>query len=912
MKKRYLWLLGAMALAVILCIFALSRIEKRVAISIDGLECPQQDAITVGHGSIVDFKRVPHDFITIHRTSSGFKWEINPKWLKSDSLYYFKVNNRNPNLHPLDDGSTITIGIVDKSKSGKQKSLPTSRLKEVLKGQNSHYVMLRNVLELDKQMRSDSADVTDYKTLYNIRSFLFREETNDDWQLVILDRHTTLHTSNNETISYKASDNIEGENSKYCKIQFFRIVEYSLKPDKTDKSQFHIGDVNYLAKPVLVPTEWGSGHINIIASGDKNEILFSKPLTYVSTMKMLHKISPTDKHLLTIHQNDGSFPSPTSVYIPQFSSAVSNDVCNIRVSSDSILISGQPVLSSSSLTPKVNHIRHPNQHSMVLIHTQIISMGYILSYLWLPLLACILVIIGFVYVMRPERKEAREISEARSRLSALFPLIAIIAFIYCICKVMISMKLSFTYPYFDRLSSIVVTDACMMLVLLYLLTLIINHHLLVASVRVKSALRRWIAVGIGVVALLLCLYAFRSIDPYITSSYLPGELGNWRFWHWGTLTGVTDTYRSVPLALLLCNLTALGVLIVINIDPLWKVLKNTWANVNKLLEKLLPSFVYTLLPIVAVVLSSMIPGNFSTAFITLFVILGMSWSLRRVSYEKGRMMAFVKMLLITLVYLAAAITLGDKGYITNYLGFVAAVILLYFMSAKGKAPRHEGRYTLLIAAGTLLFALFLLPRLLPMKYDVNEVSYDRTARRFELFSQFDKYLNSGYRYAVADAEFMTVMTHYMYNTSGADPLSPEKHPLHPSISSGLSPVIVNDVAVPSSFFGTYGLVAYFVFFGLIVMLCCIVIWQNMSMPELSGQILTSSQMIWRTLAAMMWAGTSIYLYASYIGGVPFTGRLCPGLGVDAVGEAIESTLLLAFMTATSKTGMDASGKLRSN
>ena len=189
---------------------------------------------------------------------------------------------------------------------------------------------------------------------------------------------------------------------------------------------------------------------------------------------------------------------------------------------------------------------------------------------------------------------------------------------------------------------------------------------------------------------------------------------------------------------------------------------------------------------------------------------------------------------------------------------------------------------------------------MPMKYDVNEVSYDRTARRFELFSQFDKYLNSGYRYAVADAEFMTVLTHYMYNTSGSDPLSPEKHPLHPSVSSGQSPVVVNDVAVPSSFFGSYGFLAYILFFGLIVMLCCIVVWHNMKMPEISGRVLSSSQLMWRTLAVMMWAGTSIYLYASYIGGVPFTGRLCPGLGVDAVGEAIESTLLLAFMTATSK------------
>ena len=900
MKRRYLWFWGAMALTFFLCFIMLWRIEKRVMISIDGIETPQDDVITIGRGSVVGFDRVPHDFVTVRRTNSGFEWNVNPKWLKSDSLYYFKINNRNPNLHPLTEGSSIHIDITDDSKNHHQKTLSSERLKEILAGQKSHYVMLRNAIELDKHLRADSIDATDYKTLYNLRSFLYREGTGDDWQLVILDRYTTLHDASQKVTGYTTADTIQGDNAKYCKIQFFRIVEYNIKPDKIDNSLFHIDDVNYLCKPVLVSTKWGAGHINIVAVGDKNEVRFSKPLTYIGTMKTLREMSPTDNHLITIHQDDGTFPSPTNVYIPHFSSAVNNDVCNLRLTSDNILLSGKPIPSSNGLTPKLNHLCLPSLHCNVMMHTAVISMGYIMSYLWLPLLVGILLLAGFVYVMRPGLKEAREIGESRRRLSTLFPLILFIAFIYCVCKVMISMKLSYTYPYFERLSSIVVADACLMLVLFYQLSLIINHHLLVASVRVKSVARRWIAVGIGIVALLLCIYAFRSIDPYVTSSYLPSELGTWRFWQWGSLSGVTDTYRSVPLALLLCNLTALGVFVIININPLWKKIKSMWEGFNTQLSQKLPSVVYTLLPIVAVVIASVIPGNFSTAFITLFVILGMSWSLRRVSFTHGRMMAFIQMLVITLIYIAAAIALGDKGYITNYIGFVAAAILLYFMSAKGKASRHEGRNTLLLAMATLLLAMFVLPRLMPMKYDVNEVSYDRTARRFELFSQFDKYLNSGYRYAVADAEFMTVLTHYMYNTSGADPLSPEKHPLHPSISSGQSPVVVNDVAVPSSFFGSYGLLAYFVFFGLIVMLCIIVIWHNMLMPQMAGQVVTRPQLMWRTLAVMMWAGTSIYLYASYIGGVPFTGRLCPGLGVDAVGEAIESTLLLAFMTATSK------------
>ena len=51
------------------------------------------------------------------------------------------------------------------------------------------------------------------------------------------------------------------------------------------------------------------------------------------------------------------------------------------------------------------------------------------------------------------------------------------------------------------------------------------------------------------------------------------------------------------------------------------------------------------------------------------------------------------------------------------------------------------------------------------------------------------------------------------------------------------------------------------------------------------------------MAVYMWTGTTLYIYLSYLGHLPFTGRLIPGFGVDAVGEAIETALLLAFMAS---------------
>ena len=177
------------------------------------------------------------------------------------------------------------------------------------------------------------------------------------------------------------------------------------------------------------------------------------------------------------------------------------------------------------------------------------------------------------------------------------------------------------------------------------------------------------------------------------------------------------------------------------------------------------------------------------------------------------------------------------------------------------------------------------------------MGYDRTPRRFMLQSQFEDYLGSGYRYAVSDGEFMMVMTHSMYNTSGEDPLSPELHYLHPSVSTGLSPVVLNDLSAPVAFFGTYGVVAYVLYFGLAILLLVGV--SGFTLWRLPHRLnVVDATMAWRLIAVFMWMGTTYYLFSSYVCIFPFTGRLNPGLGIDSVGEILESTFLLSFMTAT--------------
>ena len=140
------------------------------------------------------------------------------------------------------------------------------------------------------------------------------------------------------------------------------------------------------------------------------------------------------------------------------------------------------------------------------------------------------------------------------------------------------------------------------------------------------------------------------------------------------------------------------------------------------------------------------------------------------------------------------------------------------------------------------------------------------------------------------------MSHYMRPAEGHDPLSNDNHFLHTSVSSGQSPVVLNDMSMPAAFFGSYGVYLTSAVFFLLLF---VVMWQVMqfSLTYFDNDARLTRAMQWRLLAMMMWVGTSFYIYLSYVGRLPFTGRLVPGFGVDAVGEALETAILLAFMAA---------------
>ncbi len=916
---------GGAMLLLLLCIVMLSRVRSRLVVCVDGFDLVNEESVTIGRGSDVSFDLVPHDFLIACRDSigSGWSWKVGDACLKADSISYFKINDKNPNLHPLENGQTVVVKAGDA-----RHTIDVSQLDDLMGEHDSQYVMLRNVLEKQRRLSGDGKNESHKED--DLKSFFYRERSTfgflGPWQLVILDRHTSIE-GNGTSISFCSSGHVDN-----CfKVQFFRMAEYSFLSDDSDI--FSIGDIKHMAKPVLQPTRWGAGHAMLRSSGTGINVTYPKPITYTEDCGILRQLTGRHTSLVTLLQEDGSLPVGNSLFVPQYSSAMPQEVCHVRLMGDSMVVANHKVQPRWTMMPKLQQATVDHGVGKVHLQVGLIGTRMVLSYFWLPLVIFLMTFFTYPLLMSVEGMNIRGKTLMATRLPDIFQMVSIIAFVYGACRMMVALKLSWTYPYFEKLTGVVVVSVALMLLLLYTLSIAINHGLLTArptlrTVR-KKKFRPWLALGVSVVGLALCVaglsYMDHNFSRSMLGSYMQGEIYSPFPWQWTKLKGINDLHRSVPYTLLLFNVLTIIVIFIRNVLDLLPKRKSGQRKTSLFTKKFQwPTFLrnpnakamaVAVCYAFFVAVASVIPGNFSTALITLLMVIGMGHAMSLLDYSESRLLGLGTSLGITLVMLVAAIAMpgADKGYFTNYLGFACMAVVLYAFASKYKRRSPSSRelqtnavehwwmnWTLV---GVLVSVLFIVPKVMTLFYDAEEVDYSRSSRRFQMFSQFDKYRNSGYRYAVSDAEFMTVMIHGMYNVSGADPLSSERHPLHPSVSTGQSPVVLNDVSLPIAFFGTYGILSYVVFFSLLALLLLAIV--GYGIPGVIGDgrkhimdVEIDVTMLWRLLAVLMWVCTSYYLYASYVGQFPFTGRLCPGYGVDSVGEALESVILLAFMTST--------------
>jgi len=899
-------------------------VERKFVFIVESVEIAQSQSITVGKNSGICFRQIPHDYMEITRSGDAFQWHVNDAY--QDSLQYYKINNINPNKHAIRNDSRQKISLTFPPYSfNTQDTLHLSltgaevwSLWEKFKEQKdilSRWFVIKKQLDENGCSHADSLKWLAHLQNGSVRSFFHK--TDDQIDIIILDRYTAI----DDTILYvrDGSTTAIGDTARHFKLQFFGIGDYCYRNDEPEDGYFHINGVNYVMKPYVKSTEWGAGHVMVTNTESSLLIHYPKPVTFVATIDSLEKLSKQSSGIISIKQSNNAIPAEGDVYLPEFSNAINFDLCNLEFKEGFFRLRDNNYQESSienkvSLVPALQKITLHSGDDNLIGRTGIIDRSFVFSYLYLPLIVWFALIILIWLPGSPFKMTYAELDLLYNKahlqhypvyLSSLLT----ICLAYCCCKSLIALKLSYTYPYFEKLTGIMPVSTAMMMLLFFSISMILNAPLLHFNASWKS-LRLWSGWGVCLVLfgfLVFCFFGIMDtqVNNGMLQSYLLSETSFFHIREWFTPGAIQDTHRSVIYSLFTVEAAVLIAWLLLNFFWKWVEPVFDWILSNRTKWK---TFFIQILFLIAIFAVGLVPGNFSTALITFLVILGLCDAM---SFMAGQLIKggnlhigilLIGMFAVTVIYVLVAFW-SDHGYMTNYIGFFLFFFFVFFLVERPDTTRDAKAFRSLktekkwINGLFAFFAVVAVAMTLICHYfiDSEKVNYARYARRMMLYTDFGDLQKSGYRYHESDAEFMVIMSHYMQNNRGSDPLSNDAHPLHPSVSTGQSPVVLNDLSVPIAFIGTYGYAATIVFFLLLTLLAWLVMRYSICYSDDKPVLTTAMQ--WRIMAMLMWVSTSLYIYLSYHSWLPFTGRLNPGFGVDAVGEAFETAILLAYMAS---------------
>ena len=602
--KTYSIAFFGLILVFVLCYMMTDNVGQKLAFIIDGIKIAHTQTVTVGKNSGICFHQVPHDYMKISQSGESFQWEVNDAY--QDSLQYYKINNVNPNKHLIRNDSQQRISItLPPFASNTQDTLKLSltgadvwTLWEKFEDQQdvlSRWFAIKYQLEKAGCSHSDSLQWMAHLQNRAVRSFFHK--LNNRLELVILDRYTTI----DKNIRYvrQGQTSAMADSARHCKVQFFGIGDYCYRNEKPKKGTFHIDGVNYVMKPYVKTTEWGAGHVMITSSDAGLKINFPKPVTFVANVDSLKALSKHSSGIITMKQNSGAVPANGDMYLPEFSNAINFDICNIDFlqQEGSISLRDNNYQTSTidnplSLVPAFSKLSLHSGDDILYVRSGFINKGFIFSYLWLPtiVLFVLLILVWLPFVSPFKMKYSdldllynkEHIQNFRTYLSVLL----FICFAYCCCKSLIVLKLSYTYPYFEKLTAIISVSTAMMMLLFFILSMILNIRLLLFTKPSLFSLRLW-GTWLGCF-LLLCFLAYSffgimdtQISEGILQSYLLSEIDFCSFWEWFKPGAIQDTHRSVVYALL-----AVETLLLI----LWFFLNVLWKWIDNICNKFLSVF----------------------------------------------------------------------------------------------------------------------------------------------------------------------------------------------------------------------------------------------------------------------------------------------------------------------------------
>ena len=945
--NRYAGILALLlSVALGLIISSYGRIDDRFVMTVDGFNLKKSVGVTVGRNSDVIFDKIPADYMSLDFTKEEMTVTIDND---ADTLMYYKVNGVNPNLHRLDANTSIVVNyggvVVDVSYESVKKVfgryVHPSLLERITGGKPTEYIMLKHIIALEDNESEELVSKMMQDDLF--RSFVYAKD--GVLRVCILDRYTTY-----EGQGYAFKTRCTPVDGLY-QIQFFRMAENVYKKSSPSNTDVVIRDIYYSVKPTIITTEWGAGHAAIrpVLDGNKLsvDVMFPKGVTYVDNLDSLSMRAAKTSNMMTVSQSGSAFPIYNNIYVSAFSESVLADFVSVVFDDDRISLidtcnDTTEVGKTCLVYPLQQKVDIKSDADGVHLRTAVLDERYWRSYCVFPTVVYFLMMIFSWLVFREKGTIPRVINIRRIQdYYQYFWMLLTILYAYVLCKIFIAIKLSFTYPYFEKLSGIIVTSAGLMLLLMTSIAFLLNFSLLNQHVRSRGGrYSMWRRIrgffedrpGISAMFLLVVGYVLCLLSMYLMDhgnsmamkqSYGHGNIAFFSDLRgWGKRTGINDTHRTVCYVLFLVEAAVLAIIAVRMFWPSFcqKIADKYSEMCDKFKGVLKSDFYSTLLvAIICLLITTLIPGNYATVLITIIVVLALSRMV--ITYEElsagmnhaGTLV--LKMLCCFLVLMFAIIP--DQGYMVAWLGLFFAIYVFALMTSGERYNNIEAKSRLKRAVSVCSLALvFVLGLLLggarfvtSRIVDPDEVSWGRLTRRMEMFSSYKATRESGYRYSEADMEFMQIMCHYMQRYEMTkDPLSNDEHFLHKSISTGQSPVVLNDVSVQAAFFGPLGWPAHLIFFLLLgvlfgtVQLFCFA-------SEYCDQDVRSFRITrHRLIAAFIWVGASAYLYISYLGLFPYTGRLIYGFGVDSVGEALEICVLFAFMSQIAVSGRQTSIK----
>ncbi len=941
--------------------------KDRLYFSLTDFSFPIDGGISIGDYSDICFKDVSHDFMRIqyNQSTKNYSYAITPP--QEGKYVYYKVNDVNPNLYEFTSATELIFN---------KKNYSYEAIISLLQGFDNEYYMLSDVIAvLDSTWLSSDTYKKIAKGEKFVGSFIYKENTRGKlefwkmpvykYRICILDEFTEIRENENECLwNYShpntAIVNDALNNGESIKVQFFKMTSWTT--EKQNEEYLNDGVRNYYAKPVQLFTEWGAGHIKVSCKDSEKNIhtvTFPKALTTTFFVDGIQDKIEQSEAGVYLKQMLNTYPIATDFYVPPFSIALSEYICELKVRDDSVALVFQNtdkrdsinVANCIRITPELPQAKQTLAKGSITYRSRILNSAFYLSNYWMLAALYILLCLILCYVL----PEGEEIHHDRRGIRYYVIMLFTMFWFYLNQKLYIAEKLSFTYPYFEKIYPITYLTTIFSLSALFLLIILTNRSYIGESkcwnVVVKNKIRyvdfngisMWVTCAIILFFSGYAVYKMWEFIQPIWNGYIFIEQTKiWNIFEWLDNSLLNDNHFTVPLILgvglvvllflfiILFSKSKLARCILYIISKLVQCVlwceKNLkiwyinnlipWKNsTNRFLRCAYWIFIIVFIIVLVVSLVMLMVsiglllkllGNFGTTIAVLLLICVLSRFLKwTINWTwKPEWLRYLLIFPISACFLCIGF-FADNGFFTNIVGILFVCFLVIYVVSDSIVAEREKKIpkfglTLLVGIAICISIFFV------VVYNANpaEVDYDRRSRRINIVLAEEQVREAGYSYTESDMQWMDLMHYYVEkafspNTDNTD-IYDADNGFHSLIATGQSPVVLNDVSMPAAYFGPLKLRGFISFIWGLFVIGVLIVWFNffVSHKKSNGEIVIDdfdTYRIGRIIAGCLWIGVSIYIFVSYTLLIPFTGRLIPGFGVDAVGEALEILVLFTFM-----------------